>query len=80
MTTKFEDAVERASLAQLLRDGGTAPNDPGSNLYSEDDIKSALDGGLTRDDIEWNQRLARPWTCKSTDNAAEQAARVAYYG
>ncbi len=76
--TKAAEAQERGSLAQMLRDGGSKPS--GENLYSEDDIKEALDGGLTRDDIEWNQRLNRPWTHKAKDGDEEQAARAAYYG
>lgn len=74
---KFEEERERRSLAQLLRDGGTRA--PGVNLYSEEEIAEALDGGLTRDDIEWNQRLDRPWTYKG-EGEEETQARLAHYG
>ncbi len=75
---KFEEARERASLAQMLRDGGTKGPNGSENLYDEDAIKEALDGGLTRDDIEWNQRLNRPWTYKATDDDEETEARLSY--
>lgn len=78
---KFEEERERRSLAQVLRDAGTQPPpNQHLNLFSEDEITAALDGGLTRDDVEWNQRLARPWTYKATDADAEQEARLSHYG
>ena len=77
-----EKALERESLAQMLRDAGSkvvngitvAPN-----LYDESEIKKALDDGLTRDDIEWNQRLDRPWIFHPTDRGTEAKARDAWF-
>lgn len=61
---------ERNSLIQMLTDVPHVKND---------EIIAALDAGLTRDDIEWNQRLDRPWLFRATNADEETAARAAYY-
>ena len=61
---------EAESLTELLE--GDPATDNGS-------IKGALDGGLTREDIEWNQRLERDWAYHPKDAKEEAALRVDYY-
>ena len=43
------------------------------------DIGPALKAGLSIDDLEWNQRLDRPWTFHPTDAKAERELRIDYY-
>lgn len=42
------------------------------------DIEAAMKLGLTRHDVEWNQRLGRLWTYYKP-GADEDKARVAYF-
>ena len=43
------------------------------------DIEGAIKAGLTLSDVEWNQRLDRPWTFHPTDAKEESAARVGWF-
>ncbi len=43
------------------------------------EIDPAIKAGLTRDDVEWNQRLDRPWTYHPTDKDEEVNARIEWY-
>lgn len=68
MTT--ERKAEQESLRQMLVDAPHVENA---------DVEEALTKGLTREDIEWNQRLERDWLYRATDAKAETEARVAYF-
>lgn len=61
---------EHDSLVQMLTDAPHVDNDA---------IEAALKAGLTRRDIEWNQRLDRDWLYRAPDAKAEAAAREGWF-